>query len=98
MQDKYSYVYILTNYTNTVLYTGSTGKELRERVWEHKEKLVEGFTKHYNVNKLVYYEVFGDLEAALNRESQIKAGSRAKKVKLIECMNPEWNDLYNTLD
>lgn len=98
MQDKYSYVYIMTNYANTTLYTGSTGTELKGRIWNHKQKLVEGFTKRYNINKLVYYEVFEDLEAALNREKQIKGGSRANKIKLIKSMNPTWKDLYEDLD
>jgi putative endonuclease len=98
MQDKLSFVYILTNYTNTVLYTGSTGVNLKERIWQHKEKVVKSFTARYNVSKLVYYEVFGDLYLALEREKQIKAGSRAKKIKLIENMNPEWKDLYDSLD
>jgi|SRR3989344_1663667 len=98
MDDRNSYVYILTNYTNTTLYTGSTGIELKQRVWQHKNKLVEGFTKRYNINKLVYYEVFEDLEAALNREAQIKSGSRADKIKLIESINPTWRDLYDDLD
>ena len=98
MQDKLSFVYIMTNYTNTTLYTGSTGVNIKERVWQHKEKLVDGFTKRYNINKIVYYEVFGDLYLALEREKQIKAGSRADKIKLIGGMNPEWMDLYDTLD
>ncbi len=88
----------MTNYTNTVLYTGSTGKSLKERIWEHKQKLVEGFTKRYNINKLIYYEVYSDLESALNREKQIKAGSRNDKVKLIESLNKDWKDLYEDLD
>ncbi len=98
METKYSYVYIMTNYTNQVLYTGSTGRELKERIWQHKVKAVEGFTKRYRVTKLVYYEVFEDLEAALNREAQIKAGSREKKIRLIESMNLAWVDLFETLD
>jgi putative endonuclease len=98
MQNMYSYIYILTNYKNSVIYTGSTGRELKERIWQHKEKLVEGFTKRYNVNKLVYYEVCEDLISALNREARIKAGSRADKIKLIEGFNPDWKDLYEILD
>lgn len=97
MRDRYSYVYIMTNYTNTTFYTGSTGTELKERIWKHKQKIVPGFTKRYNINKLVYYEVFEDLEAALNREKQIKSGSRADKIKLIENTNPTWKDLYDDL-
>lgn len=94
MQDNYSYVYILTNFTNKVLYVGCTGRELKERIWQHKEKAVDGFTKRYNVNKLVYFELFEDLEVALNREVQIKGGSRANKIKLISGLNPTWKDLY----
>lgn len=81
---------------NTVLYTGITG-DLIKRAYEHKQKLVEGFTKKYNINKLVYYEIFDDPENAIAREKQIKAGSRKKKIALIESTNPEWKDLYNEI-
>ncbi len=91
--DKQSYVYILTNAHNTVLYTGVTS-DLQRRVWEHKERFVEGFTKRYNLDKLVYYEVSSDVRDAIAREKQIKGGSRLKKVQLIESMNNEWRDLY----
>lgn len=94
--EKQYYVYLLTNKGNTVLYTGVTNNLIR-RVYEHKEKLVEGFTKKYNVSKLVYYEVFGSVEYAILREKQIKAGSRAKKLALINGMNPKWEDLYDSL-
>ncbi|OGX39109.1 MAG: excinuclease ABC subunit C [Omnitrophica WOR_2 bacterium RIFCSPHIGHO2_02_FULL_52_10] len=90
------FIYIMTNKSNTVLYTVVTNDLLR-RVYEHKEKLIEGFTKKYNVIKLVYYESFHDIENAILREKQIKGGSRAKKIKLIECMNREWKDLYDGL-
>ena len=90
---KQSYIYILTNVSNSVLYTGVTS-DLIKRVYEHKGKFVEGFTKKYNINKLVYYEVFEDIENAILREKQIKGGSRAKKIKLVESINKEWNDLY----
>lgn len=93
---KYYYVYIMTNKWNTVLYTGVTN-ELSRRVYEHKEKMVDGFTKRYNITKLVYYEVFEEPYYAISREKQIKAGSRKKKIKLIEGMNPEWKDLYDEL-
>lgn len=93
MQDKQYYVYILTNYTNTVLYTGVTNNLVR-RVYEHKEHLVKGFTLKYNVNKLVYYEATEDVNSAISREKQIKAGSRQKKIDLINNFNPEWKDLY----
>ena len=96
MIDKQYYVYIMTDKGNAVLYTGVTGNLIR-RVSEHRQKLVEGFTKRYNVVKLVYYEVFDQIENALVREKQIKAGSRAKKVALINELNPAWNDLYDDL-
>jgi putative endonuclease len=86
----------MANRHNTVLYTGLTNN-LQERVYEHKEKLVEGFTKKYNLNKLVYYEVFEDIENAILREKQIKSGSKAKKITLIESINKDWKDLYPTL-
>ncbi len=82
----------MTNPANTVLYTGVTNN-LERRCFEHREKLIEGFTRKYNVVKLVYYETTEDIEAALNREKQIKAGSRAKKLYLINDMNPAWDDL-----
>ncbi len=71
------YIYIMTNKVNTVLYTGFTN-DLVRRVYEHKEKIIEGFTKKYNINKLVYYEIFSDARNAIIREKQIKAGSRKK--------------------
>jgi putative endonuclease len=89
-------IYILTNKNNTVLYTGITSN-LQKRIYEHKEKLVEGFTKKYNVSKLVYYEVFEDPLHAISREKQIKSGSRDKKLQLIESMNKEWKDLYDEI-
>ncbi len=82
------YVYILTNRSNSVLYTGVTNNLLR-RVYEHKNKKVKGFTVRYNVNKLVYYEVGEESYGAISREKQIKAGSRQKKKDLINSMNPE---------
>ena len=96
MDARQFYVYILTNWKNTVLYTGVTN-DLKRRVYEHKEKLVEGFTKRYNLTKLVYYEIAETAEAAIIREKQIKAGSRQKKVELVEGMNKEWLDLYDDL-
>lgn len=96
MQQKSGYVYLMTNKSNSVIYTGVTS-DLKKRVYEHKEKLVEGFTKKYNVDKLVYYEVFDDIENAIIREKQIKGGSRAKKMALIEKSNPEFKDLYDSL-
>ncbi len=94
--EKQYYVYIMTNKRNTVLYTGVTS-DLRKRVYEHKAKLVSGFTKKYNVNKLVFYEVFNDIYNAIVREKQIKAGSRQKKIELINSMNSKWQDLYENL-
>ncbi len=90
------YVYIMTNIDNRVLYTGVTS-DLRKRAYEHREKLVEGFTKRYNVMKVVYYEVVDDIESAILREKQIKAGSRQKKIVLVNRINSEWRDLYDEL-
>lgn len=94
--NKQYYVYLLTNKNNTVLYTGVTN-DLKRRVYEHKSKLLEGFTKKYNVDKLVYYEVFADSYHAIVREKKIKAGSRQKKIDLINGMNETWKDLYEDL-
>jgi len=94
MRDYNFYIYILTNKYNKVLYTGVTNN-LKRRIYEHKEKLIDGFTKQYNVNKLVYYEHFTDINEAIAREKQIKAGSRKKKIDLIEKDNKEWKDLYD---
>ncbi|MCH7963961.1 MAG: GIY-YIG nuclease family protein [Bacteroidetes bacterium] len=69
----------------------------RSNLYEHKEKIIYGFTKKYNCTKLVYYEIFNDPYNAIAREKQIKAGSRKKKIDLINAMNPEWNDLYNQI-
>jgi len=85
------YVYIMTNMSRT-LYTGVTS-DLPRRVWEHKEKLVEGFTKKYNITKLVYYEETNDVLSAIEREKQIKGWLRKKKIDLILGVNPEWKDL-----
>ncbi|MCH6573989.1 MAG: GIY-YIG nuclease family protein [Bacteroidetes bacterium] len=94
--NKQYYVYIMTNKNNTVLFTGMTNNLIR-RVYKHKEKIIDGFTKKYNCTKLVYYEIFNDPYNAITREKQIKAGSRKKKIDLINAMNPEWNDLYNQI-
>jgi putative endonuclease len=85
------YVYIMTNKSRT-LYTGVTG-DLVRRVYEHKSKLVQGFTSRYNIQVLAYYESTSNVYAALEREKQIKGWLRAKKIALIESMNPEWKDL-----
>ena len=87
---------MITNSRNTVLYVGVTNDLIR-RVYEHKEKLADGFTRKYNITKLVYYEVFEDIENAILREKQIKAGSRQKKIQLINGMNKEWRGLYDEL-
>ena len=89
---KQFYVYIMANKSNEVLYTGVTN-DLRRRVWEHKQEEIEGFSKRYNVGRLIYYEVFDDPETAIAREKQIKKGPRKRKVALIESMNPAWRDL-----
>ncbi len=83
----------MTNKNNTVLYTGMTN-DLARRVWKHKEKQIKGFTSRYNITKLVYYEIFETAYDAISREKQIKAGSRQKKLDLIDNVNPEWKDLY----
>lgn len=85
-KSRYYYVYIMTNKSDTVLYTGVTN-DLKRRVYEHQQKLVSGFTQKYNVTKLVYFEVCNNVEAAILREKQIKAGSRRRKVGLINAMN-----------
>ena len=96
MSDREFYVYIMTNKWNQVLYTGVTN-DLKRRVFEHREKLVEGFTGRYNINKLVYYEILEGADNAIIREKQIKAGSRAKKVGLINGFNASWSDLYDAI-
>jgi putative endonuclease len=88
-----SYVYIMTNPHHTVLYTGVTA-DLVRRVYEHQAKQADGFTKRYGVCKLVYFEIFDDIESAILREKQIKAGSRDKKLALIQRENSNWDDLF----
>lgn len=90
------YVYIMTNTRNTVLYTGVTNN-LIKRVYEHKEMKFKGFTRKYNLIKLVYFEMFEDILNAIVREKQIKGWLRNKKIVLIERFNPKWNDLYKTI-
>ncbi len=89
-------VYLLSNLRNTVIYTG-VSSDLKARVYQHREKLLPGFTKRYNVSKLVHYEVSDDPSVAISREKQIKAGSRQDKIDLINNSNPEWKDLYESL-
>ena len=83
----------MTNYAHTTLYVGVTS-DLSRRVWEHKNRIHDGFTKKYNLTKLVYYEIFESIEQAIMREKQLKAGSRQDKLDLINNFNKEWNDLY----
>jgi putative endonuclease len=94
--NKQYYAYIMTNVTNTVTYTGVTNDLIR-RIDEHKNKLVEGFTKKYNINKLVYYEAGESIESCILREKQIKSWSRKAKVALVNSMNPDWHDLSKDL-
>ncbi|MDA0781387.1 MAG: GIY-YIG nuclease family protein [Rickettsiales bacterium] len=96
MNSKNYYVYILTNKKEGVFYTGVTSN-LVKRVYEHKNNVVEGFTKKYNTKTLVYYEVFEEVEVAINREKRLKRRSRDWKIKVIEQMNPTWEDLYTKI-
>lgn len=91
-----AYIYILFNKRNGTLYTGVTS-DLLKRIYEHKNKIFEGFSSKYGVDKLGYYEEYNDIKQAIEREKQIKAGSRKKKIMLIEQINPNWDDLYNNL-
>jgi putative endonuclease len=91
-ESKQYYIYILTNKSNKVIYIGVTN-DLERRMFEHKNKLVEGFTKRYNLMKLVYYEVTEDVESAITREKQLKNWHRDWKINLINQFNPEWEDL-----
>ena len=86
------YVYILANWNNRVLYVGVTNNLVR-RLYEHKNKLVDGFTKRYNVHKLVYYEHTTDINSAIAREKEIKGWKRCKKDALVVSINPQWKDL-----
>ena len=91
------YVYMMTNVHNSVIYTGVTNDLIR-RVYEHKNHIDKGcFTAQYNVEKLVFYEVTSDVEAAIEREKQIKGWNRKRKEKIINQKNPEWKDLYEGL-
>ena len=87
------YVYMLTNWNNKVLYIGMTNNLLR-RVYQRKHKLCDGFTKKYNVNKLVYYELYENVDDAIRREKQLKGWKRMRKDALVEAFNPEWKELY----
>jgi putative endonuclease len=92
MQTKQYYVYIAKNKLNTVLYTGVTNN-LKRRIYEHKNKIGSNFSAKYNINKLVYFEIYNEVTQAISREKQIKAGSRKKKTQFVEGKNPEWKDL-----
>jgi putative endonuclease len=94
--DRQYCVYILTTRKNTVLYTGVTS-DLLKRIYEHKEDVIEGFTKRYSVHKLVHYEVYNDVQEAIKREKNIKKWNRDWKIELIEKNNPEWRDLYDDI-
>jgi putative endonuclease len=85
-------IYMMTNKNKTVLYTGLSNS-LERRVWQHKKGAVPGFTKKYNCNRLVYYEIYEQIDQTIAREKQIKGWTRAKKEALISTMNPEWSDL-----
>lgn len=94
--NKYYYVYLMTNENNTVIYIGITNN-LKGRVFQHKNKIIKGFTEKYNTVKLVYYEILDNPYSAISREKQIKAGSRKKKIDLINKANFQWKDLYEEL-
>jgi len=89
---KKSFVYFMTNKNNTVIYIGVTSNLIR-RVYEHKEKIYKGFSSKYNCNKLIYFEEFSNIEDAILREKQIKAGNRKRKEELVRSLNPDWLDL-----
>jgi putative endonuclease len=94
--DKYYYVYILASGRNSTLYVGVTS-DLIKRIWEHKNKFVEGFSKQHDINALMWFEQHEEIEHAIIREKQIKKWNRAWKIRLIESANPYWNDLYLNL-
>jgi putative endonuclease len=94
--EKQYFVYIMTNISNSVLYTGVTS-DLKKRSYQHRHKLIEGFTYQYNITKLVYYEVFSEPLEAISREKKIKGGSRQKKIELVNRKNAEWRDLYDEI-
>ncbi len=86
----------MTNKPNGTLYIGITS-DIVKRIYEHKNKLIDGFTKKYNLNKLVYYEVYDEINEAIKREKQLKSWKRDWKIELIEKMNNDWNDLYDEI-
>ena len=90
------YIYILSNWNDKVIYIGVTNN-LKRRVYEHKNEIIDGFTKKYHVHKLVYYETTTEVKAALEREKQLKGWKREKKDSLVTDMNPNWKDLYDEI-
>ncbi|PIZ55682.1 endonuclease [bacterium (Candidatus Torokbacteria) CG_4_10_14_0_2_um_filter_35_8] len=92
MKNRQFYIYILTNQRHTILYIGVTN-DLKRRIQEHKSKFIPGFTKRYNIDKLVYYEFYNNIKDAIYREEQIKGWTKEKKIKLIESKNPKWEGL-----
>ena len=93
---KKGYVYMMTNKYNTVIYTGVTN-DVKRRAWEHREGKFDGFTKRYNIKKLVWFQKYESIKTAILMEKKIKAGSRKKKIDFINELNPEWKDLYPEL-
>jgi putative endonuclease len=96
MKEKRGYVYMLMNNMNTVIYVGVTSN-LKERIWQHRNRLAEGFTKRYHVTKFVYFEVFDSVTDAIAREKQLKAGPRRAKERLVRNFNPELRDLFDEI-
>jgi len=96
MKTTQSYIYILSNKKNGTLYIGVTS-DLIKRIYEHKQKIIDGFSKQYSLDKLVYYEVISDITTAIKREKQLKNWNRSWKIELIEKENSEWHDLYNDI-
>jgi putative endonuclease len=91
-KDRKYYIYLITNWNNKVMYVGVTNN-LEKRIYEHKNKLVKGFTEKYNINKLVYFEETEDVISAIEREKEIKKWRREKKNQLVNLVNPDWRDL-----
>ncbi|HXF92321.1 MAG TPA: GIY-YIG nuclease family protein [Nitrospiraceae bacterium] len=94
--DRQPAVYVLASKRNGTLYIGVTS-DLRKRVWEHRNDVVDGFTKRYGIHRLVYYELHADMESAIRREKQMKKWNRAWKLELIEKQNPDWQDLWEKI-
>jgi putative endonuclease len=94
--DRQPAVYVLASKRNGTLYIGVTS-DLRKRVWEHRSDVVDGFTKRYGIHRLVYYELYADMESAIRREKQMKKWNRAWKLELIEQHNPIWQDLWERI-